>query len=139
MMADKIDCIIKSGIVEEVEENYLKVKIHSHSACSMCYSKGVCTSLGSGERVVDVENDNMHDVKPGDIVDIQMVSSSGWVAVMLGYIFPFILLLGTLLFISKYTSEGFAALISLSILLPYYLLLYLFRRKMRKYFRFTLS
>lgn len=138
-MNDKVDCIIKSGIVEVVNEKYLKVKIHNDSACSMCYSKGVCTSLGSGDRIIDVENDHRHDVKPGDLVDIQMISSSGWVAVMFGYIFPFILLLGTLLIATEYTTEGIAAMISLSILIPYYLLLYLFRTKMRRYFKFTLS
>ncbi len=138
-MDDKVDCIIKSGVVEVVGEKYLKVKIHNDSACSMCYSKGVCTSLGSGDRIIDVENDNRHDVKPGDIVDIQMISSSGWVAVMFGYIFPFLLLLVTLLIASEYTSEGIAAMISLIILIPYYLLLYRFRIRMKRYFKFTLN
>jgi sigma-E factor negative regulatory protein RseC len=138
-MAEKVDCIIKSGVVESVGEKYLKVKIHNDSACSMCYSKGVCTSLGSGDRIIEVENDNRHDIIPGDVVDVQMISSSGWIAVMFGYIFPFVILLGTLLIVSSYTTEGLAALISLVILIPYYLLLYLFRVKMRKYFKFTLS
>ncbi len=138
-MDNKVDCIIKSGIVEVVGEKYLKVKIQNDSACSMCYSKGVCTSLGSGDRIIDVENDNRHNVKPGDIVDVQMISKSGWVAVIFGYIIPFIILIGTLLIASEFTSESIAALISLVILIPYYILLYALRTKMRKYFKFTLS
>lgn len=137
-MKDKVDCVIKSGIVESTDKKTIKVRIQNESACAMCYSKGVCTSLGSNERVIEVEADN-HSVKPGDIVDIKMVTTSGIVAVLYGYIFPFILLISTLLIASSFTSEGFAALLSLLILIPYFLSLYFLRNKMKKYFRFTLS
>lgn len=138
-MSEKIDCIIKSGIVESIEDKYIKVRIHNQSACSMCYSKGVCTSLGSGERIVDVENDSNHIIQTGDRVDIQMISRSGFLAVLYGYIVPFIILLLTLILVSNYLNESLSALISLLILVPYYLTLYFFRDKLRKYFRFTLS
>lgn len=138
-MNDKVDCVIKSGVVESISDDYIKVRIHNESACSMCYSKGVCTSLGSGQRTIDVEHDNRHTVKPGDTVDIQMVSSSGFMAVLFGYILPFVLLLGTLLVVSNYVTEALAALIAIGILIPYYLILYLYKNRMRRYFRFTLA
>jgi len=138
-MKEKVDCVIKSGVVESIGDDYIKVRIHNESACSMCYSKGVCTSLGSGERTIEVEPDNRHPVKQGDTVDIQMVSTSGFMAVLFGYVLPFVLLLGTLLAVSNFMSEVLAALLSIGILIPYYLLLYLFKNKMRRYFRFTLA
>lgn len=138
-MSEKVDCIIKSGIVEKIDHDYVKVRIHNQSACSMCYSRGVCTSLGSGERLIDVENDGKHFINPGDTVDIQMVSSSGGMAVILGYVIPFILLITTLLISSAYMGEMASAILSLLVLVPYYLVLYTARKKIKKYFRFTLS
>lgn len=137
-MSEKVDCIIKSGIVESIEDKYLKVRIHNESACSMCYSKGVCTSLGSGERTVDVENDHKHNIQTGDKVDIQMISSSGMMAVLYGYILPFLIMIITLVIVSNFLNEAFSAITSLLILVPYYFTLYTFRKKLKKYFRFTL-
>ncbi len=137
-MSEKVDCVIKSGIVESVENKSIKVRIQNQSACSMCYSKGVCTSLGSGERVIDVENDGNHYVSPGDRVDIQMISTSGGMAVLFGYVIPFIILIGTLLVSSTFMGEAAAAITSLVFLAPYFLVLYILRNRIKKYFRFTL-
>lgn len=138
-MEQRLDCIIKSGTIESVDDDKIKVKIQNNSACSMCYSKGVCTSLGSGERIIEVENDNIPLMKPGDKVDIEMISSSGWIAVIIGYVVPFILLILTLIISSNYLSEAIAALLSLIVLVPYYLSLYILRKRMKRYFHFRIS
>jgi sigma-E factor negative regulatory protein RseC len=137
-MSENTDCIIKSGVVESIDVKSIKVKIHNQSACSMCYSKGVCTSLGSGERIIDVENDHKHNLMPGDTVDIQMISSSGNMAVVFGYVLPFVILITALLISSTFLKEVVAGIVSLAVLVPYYLILYMTRKKMKKYFRFTL-
>ncbi len=137
-MSENRDCIIKSGIVESIDNKYIKVRIHNQSACSMCYSKGVCTSLGSGERVIDVENDGKHEVVPGDTVDIQMISSSGGMAVVFGYVVPFVILISVLLISSTFMSEIASAIASLAFLVPYFMVLYFYRNRIKKYFRFTL-
>jgi len=138
-VSERVDCIVKSGTVESVGDNTLKVQIHNNSACSTCHSKGVCTSLGSGDRIIEVEFNNEQKVLPGDNVNIQMLSSSGWKAVVLGYIIPFILLMTTLIIATNFTDEALSAILSLAILIPYYFMLFLFRIKIKKYFRFTLS
>jgi sigma-E factor negative regulatory protein RseC len=138
-MSEQVDCIIKSGIVEEIDSQYIHVRIKNDSACSMCYSKGVCTSMGSGERVIDVEHDQNAPVKVGDEVDIQMVSLSGTRAVIYGYLLPFILMITALLISNYYLGEMLAALIALLILAPYYIILYLAKDRMRRHFRFTIS
>ncbi len=138
-MENKADCIIKSGIVDSVGDKYIKVKIQNQSACSMCYSKGVCTSLGSGERVIEIERDKGKVVLPGDLVDVEMVSSSGWLAVVMAYVIPFILLISTLIILNEFISESLAAIASLLVLAPYYLILHLYRNRMKKYFRFTIT
>ncbi|HLO91708.1 MAG: SoxR reducing system RseC family protein [Chloroflexota bacterium] len=138
-MEKNVDCVIKSGVVESIGTDHIKVKINNQSACSMCYSKGVCTSLGSGQRTVDVEKSKTAAVEPGDVVDIQMISSSGWLAVLFGYVFPFILLITTLLVSSAFFPELVSALLALGILVPYFFILYAFRHRMKRYFRFTMK
>lgn len=138
-MSENVDCIIKSGIVESIDAKYIKVRIHNQSACSMCYSKGVCTSLGSSERIIDVENDGKHKILPGDTVDIQMISTSGGMAVLFGYVIPFIILMTVLLIASSFMSEIASASVSLLVLVPYFIILYFSRNRMKKYFRFTLT
>lgn len=137
-MRDKNDCVIKSGIVESIDNKYAKVRIHNESACSMCHSKGVCTALGTVERLIDVELGDDVNIQPGDRVNITMVTHSGNMAVLLAYILPFILLILTLLISSYFFSEGIAALISLLVLLPYFFILYTLKKRIKRYFRFTL-
>lgn len=138
-MSERTDCIIKNGTVESVGDKTVKVLIHNESACSTCHSKGVCTSFGSGDRIIDVEFENDLKLLPGDKVSIQMTASSGWKAVLLSYIIPFLLLMTTLFITANFISEALSAILSLIILVPYYFILYLFRNKIKKYFRFTLS
>lgn len=138
-MSEKVECILKSGIVEDINGKYIRVRIQNFSACAGCHSKDSCASFEKGERVVDVENDLSRTVKVGDRVDVQMIESSGWIAVLLGYVLPFILLIATLIIVNYYLGEVLAAALSLGVLVPYYLLLYAFRNKMRKYFKFTLN
>lgn len=139
MMNEQVDCIIKRGIVENITDKFILVRIHNESACSSCHSRGICTSLGSNERIVEVDKNGKKDVQIGESVDIKMVSTSGWLAVLYGYILPFVILIGTLLIANYFLGEGLAAIISLLILVPYFFGLYLFRTKLKKYFRFTLS
>ncbi len=138
-MGDNINCIVKSGIVESIGENTLIVIIHNSSACSACHSKGVCSSFGSGDRIIEVEKDGHKKVEPGDRVNIHMISSSGWKAVVLGYIIPFFILMTTLVISNSFIGEALSAILSLVILFPYYLILYLLRNRMKKLFRFTLA
>lgn len=138
-MNEQADCIIKRGIVENITDKFILVRIHNESACSSCHSRSICTSLGSNERIVEVEKNGKKDLRIGESVEIKMVSTSGWLAVLYGYILPFVILIGTLLIANYFLGEGLAAILSLIILVPYFFGLYLFRTKLKKYFRFTLS
>lgn len=65
----------------------------------------------------------------GQAVTVSMDSRLAWIAVFFGYIFPLILVIGTLM-ISLQLSAGetTAAIASLAVLPPYYLLLALFKK-----------
>jgi sigma-E factor negative regulatory protein RseC len=64
----------------------------------------------------------------------------GYRALLLGYLLPFILLLVTIIVAVQLTgNEGFAALLGVIIMVPYFALLYRFRESIKKRFEFRLK
>lgn len=127
------DCIVlKAG------KDSVLVKITSASACSGCHAEGACGMTGKEDKFVKVQG--CYGVSEGDSVTIIMERSMGYRAVLLGYVLPFFAVI-TLLAILN--SEGFpeltSGLLSISALIPYYALLFLFRKKIDKEFTFSLK
>ena len=76
----------------------------------------------------------------GDKVRIVLAQSLGFRALFLGYVLPFLLVLCTLLIVSALgNSELIAGLVSLAVLIPYYIGLKLFRGKLERQFSFFLQ
>ena len=122
------ETITHPGIVENIEEDKISVKILAQSACSSCHAKGVCSVADVEEKTVMVKSFNTKNLSPGDRVTVRMERSLGKKAVFLGYLLPFILVMATLILMVSLTSnEGLSALASLLILVPYYLGLYLLK------------
>jgi len=69
-----------------------------------------------------------------------MQKSLGTRAVMLGYFLPFLLVLLTLIVtLNIFKSQGLAGLISLGVLVPYYMLLYFNKDRLKKTFTFKIE
>jgi sigma-E factor negative regulatory protein RseC len=126
------------GIVRENSGKSVIVSISASSACSGCHAKGTCNTFGSEEKMVVV--DGSYNVQPGDNVTVVMAESTGYKALLIGYIFPFISVITVLItLISIDTPELTAGLLSLTVLIPYYLILSLFRNRIKEKFSFTLK
>jgi sigma-E factor negative regulatory protein RseC len=123
------------GTVIAVNGGHVRVKIVSQSACADCHAKGFCTAADMQEKIIDaVARDTM---KKGDIVTIKMEERLGWLALFYGFFLPFIVLVAVLfLFYALGSSETRAAFFALASLVPYYLGLYVFRKKIEKDFLF---
>lgn len=137
-MTDKIKHL---GIVESINGSYLKVRIVQTSACSSCSVKGHCSAAESKEKLIDVYNKDGLECQTGDQVIISGATSLGMKAVMWAFAFPFVVLLVSL-FISMYCTEGdegVSALVSVCMLIPYYLILFFCREKFRRTFVFVLE
>jgi len=132
--------IIHPGIIENINGEIVSVRILSQSACSSCHAKGACTMAEMKEKIIETETDHPGKFKPGDEVMVRMDESLGRKAVFLGYGLPFVVLVASIIvFLSLFNHEGLAALLSLLMLVPYYLILYLFRNKLHKEFRFRIE
>jgi sigma-E factor negative regulatory protein RseC len=132
--------IIHPGIVESVSSDKVLVRILSQSACSSCHAKGACSVSEVEEKLIEVEDVKTGNWKSGQQVMVKMEQSLGLKAVFLGYMLPLIvLIISVIIFLFILNNEGLAALLSIMMLLPYYLVLYLFRDRLRKKFRFRIE
>ena len=137
-MSERFDTIEHEGIVQKSDNESVTVSIISSAACSGCHAEGICSLSGKVEKTIDIPGE--YQVLPGDFVKVQMKQSSGHTAVLFGYVIPLILLVAILIIlISLSVPELIAGLGALAVLIPYYLLLYVFRNRMSRKFIFTLK
>ncbi len=130
--------ITHEGIVQEVRDNNVIVSFVSQPACSSCNVKSHC-SMSEGEvRNLEVPSaGNLY--RTGEKVHVVLQQSHGFRAVFLGYFLPFLVLIISLVILLKLTNnEALAGLISISSLVPYYLILWLLRRQINESFKFRL-
>ncbi|MCK4677915.1 MAG: SoxR reducing system RseC family protein [Bacteroidales bacterium] len=139
-MNDLTDLISHPGIVDEIDREIIRVKILSVSACSSCQVKGICNMAEMQEKMVDVKNNQDGRFSVGDNVNVVMKRSLGTKALLLGYIIPFLIIfISLIILVSIMNHEGLAGLISLSLVGPYYLILYLKRDKIKRTFEFSIQ
>lgn len=138
MKATGSEVINHEGVVTSNSGKSVIVTISSQSACSGCHAKGSCGMTGTSVKTIEVIGN--YDVQPGDVVNVLMDQSMGFTALFFGYLLPFISVLSVLIImISMNIPELKAGLVSLGSLLPYYLVLYLFRNKLGEKFTFTIK
>jgi sigma-E factor negative regulatory protein RseC len=125
--------------VEQVTGNVVIVRIIAESACSACHSKGMCTVVETQDKLVEVNQPAGAHFKAGDRVKVALTRSQGNLAVLYGYLLPFLILIITLLLASLFFEEMWAGIAALLILLPYYLVLYAFRGRFKKSFHFMIE
>jgi len=130
--------VTHDGIVERISGQTVRVRFVAHSACSACHAKGVCSISESEDKFVDVAN-TLSGLSEGDRVEVVLAQSQGFKAVWYGYGLPLILLLAVIFGLYAATGrDGFSALIGIGALIPYYLLVFLFRKRISRSIEFKL-
>lgn len=128
-----------TGIISRIDKNLIQVLIIQESACSGCHANGACSAADMDEKIIEVESTDS-TFKVGDNVILSGQSSMGLLAVLLAFILPFLLILLSLFVLRNYVaSEAISGTISLSTLIPYYIILSFFRKKMKSKFQFSIS
>lgn len=136
-----IDRIKHLGVVESIQGNMVRVRIQQTSACSGCSAKGHCQAAESKEKLFDVYNEEGIEYQIGQQVLCCITTSLGLKAVAIAFVIPFILMLIVLFTTMHMTdkNEGLSALAALGVLIPYYILIYLMRKRLIRTFSFTLE
>ncbi len=128
------------GRVIAVDKEKITVAIIANTACVSCSVKGSCSVGEVEEKIVEVANEGDREIKPDDVVTVVLDMKSGAKAVMLGYVFPFLVLLLTLIvLLSAGFGEGTAGLGAILMLVPYYLILYVSGKRRKRHFGFKIK
>lgn len=129
-----------AGVVDGVEGECVRVRILQSSACSTCKVAAHCNASETKEKIIDVMDADASRYQKGDQVMVVADTAVGFRASLYGYLLPLILMVVTLVGVLAAThSEGLAAVSALGILIPYYVLLFLMRNKLRNRLSFTLE
>ena len=137
-MSENFRSIEHEGIVKSSDKKSVTVSIISLSACTGCHAEGICSLSGREEKTVEIPG--IYKVVPGESVTVLMKQSSGFAAVFLGYVLPLILVVVMLIILASISvPELTAGLGAIAILIPYYLALYFFRKRINRKFTFSLK
>lgn len=133
--------ISHSGIVEGIEDGCVKVRIVQTSACAACKVAGYCNAAESKEKIVDVIGDAVaNNLAVGQQVTVTTSGKVAAKALLWGFGLPFVVMVAVLVLVLWLTgSEAKAALGGLAALVPYYLLLWLLRHRMRQQLSFSIE
>ena len=127
------------GIIDRIEGDLAHVKINSVSGCASCHAKGVCSAADQEEKYLDVPLKGA-EYSQGEAVHVQVAKHLGFRAVALGYVYPFLLLMAVLIaFTAAGTQELRAGTYALLSIIPYYLVLFLLRKRIGSAFTFSIK
>jgi len=138
LMSTKIS---HSGIIEGIEGDSVKVRIVQTSACAACKVAGYCNAAESKEKIVDVLcGSAAKNLTVGQPVTVTTSGQVAAKALLWGFGLPFVVLVTVLVLVLWLTDhEGTAALSGLAALIPYYILLWLLRDRMREQLAFAIE
>jgi len=116
------------GLVTNSQSGRVRISLIG-LGCTACHNS-LCMLGDSKAKEVEIfDKENLF--KTGDEVMVKINPASGYMAVLLLYLVPFLLMLLTLLLLMRSgSSEGISGLMSLLILAPYFAMIYMLRGKL---------
>lgn len=128
------------GIVSKTANGKVYVNLTNVSNCSSCHVQSMCQVSDVDKKEIEIIDSQSNKYKKGDKVDVSFSRSQGPKALFLGYLLPFLLVIATLFITFEISGdEVLAGISSLLILIPYYIVLYTFRSKLKREFTFKLK
>lgn len=116
------------------------VALLQHGACGSCHAAGLCGMAEVAEKAVELPTDPYASYGVGDEVEVVLKASMGMKAVWLAYCIPLLVLLAVILgLFALGTGEVVAGVAGLAAVGVYYLLLWLFRDRLRNEYVFTIK
>lgn len=131
------DSVKHSGVISKITESTVTVSLDGNVNCESCKAKVACGISESNSKEIEVSN-STQSLKLNENVEVLLEKNLGLKAVFWAYVFPFILLVTVLLIASTLFQEWIAGLLSIAVLIPYYLMLYVLRSTFKKAFKLSI-
>lgn len=125
------------GTITAVTDTFVRVTLDANVHCESCHAKGACGVSEGITKAVEVAAPR-GQYRLHEPVEVLLRKDLGQKAVFWAYLFPFLLMLATLLTTSLFATEWVAGVASLLVLVPYYLLVYGLRTYFKKTFTVSL-
>ena len=134
------ESISHEGIVTKITDDELEIKILAQSACAACHAKSACGMGEQAEKILTVPRPKDKDFTLNQKVNVKMSIGQGNKAAVLAYLIPIMLLLAVLFTcLGLGLAEGLSALLGILALVPYYVVLYLRRDKLKQKFDYSIE
>ncbi|WP_277466800.1 SoxR reducing system RseC family protein [Parabacteroides sp. PF5-6] len=128
-----------NGIIERIEGGTVYVRILQQSACAGCHARGMCSASDSKVKTVEV-TDHSGRFKEKEEVVICGQTALGLQAVVIAFALPIVWVIALVATgIAWGWSEPVSAIMGLIGLIPYYVIVYLMRERLKRKFVFTLE
>jgi sigma-E factor negative regulatory protein RseC len=122
--------------VLRIEKDGLWVEVLVESACAACHAKSVCLSSERRQQEVFAYCSEPELFAVGEEVRLAMRRKAGNSAVRIGYLYPCVILLASLLVSNRFiANELICVAIALGLTAIYYLLIWAFKKKLDSGFR----
>ena len=126
-------------VIAQVSEDKYMVNIVQQSACATCKAASLCTVAESKEKSIEAFARGKEYVV-GESVVVYGRTSLGYKALALAVILPLFIAMTTLLLVSHYIdNEALAGISALIMLIPYYIVLWLLRSRIKRVFVFYIK
>ncbi len=135
-----MESVSHKGRIVSVTPEFTTVEIISESACSACHASGLCGMSEYTKKAIEVPTRAWDRFESGQEVNVVLKATMGHKAVWLAYVAPLLVLLAVLAgALSAGMGELAAGLGALGGVVAYYLLLWLFRERLRSEYVFTIE
>lgn len=131
------DAFVHSGVVTKIVGKSVFVALDPNLNCESCHARGACGIHDTGSREIEI-TDPDGPFELNEPVSVILKKDLGNKALFWAYIFPFVLMTLTLFAASAVLPEWMAGLLSLFILIPYYLLVALLKKYFRRTFKISI-
>ena len=127
------------GKIVAIDADFITVEIVAESACATCHAAGMCGTADATHKAITVPA-TVGNWAVGQEVQVLLKRSMGFKAVWLAYAIPLAVLLAVLLGLNATgMSELASGLIAIAAVGIYYLVLLLFRNRLRNEYSFYIK
>jgi len=125
------------GIISKISKNSVTVSLLGNVNCETCNAKGACSSSETNVKQIEIL-DVYNSYKLHETVNVILKKELVLKAVFFVYFFPFLLMFFTLIISVQFIKEWIAGLLSILVLIPYYLVVYMMKNSLEKMFKIAI-